>query len=526
MLKTFEEKKTIRNCFGAVFCLGLAAHAMGMLDFTINYDSLREYYLSFATSIKLTTGRFLEPVLRAIMGEYVTLTWLTGIFSLLAISVSVFLMSKMFDLQKTWQHILLSGICVTNIAITATIASFIHDFMGDSIALMLATATAYLWTKLNDKFSFKIALASIACLFVSLGLYQAYLATTATLVCIFCVKELLEGAAAKRIIFSIARAIAIVAIAAALYLLCTYAIKIIFDLSLKSNGVGSLLGGGEIQSRDILTRIILGYGLVTLSFFLPNFASAQAVFEPTALLIGILNVALVIIAVCVVIRQIRLKKIKKAEIFLLIGIVLSMPICMSCVMIVSNVFHELLRYAFYLLYLLVLVVFDFSPKKQDGAKPYWCKFAAISIVGFIILNNIQLSNMAYTQKKMRQQATLSLMTRVIYSLEQYEGYEYEKSNVAFMGKYFNDDAGWENDVLYVVAGMEGTSSIVMPEALDNYFELVLQYPINFVAETSEEIQEIASTQEFANMPEYPADGSIKEINGIIVVKFNCSTPQD
>ena len=115
------------------------------------------------------------------------------------------------------------------------------------------------------------------------------------------------------------------------------------------------------------------------------------------------------------------------------------------------------------------------------------------------------------------------MTRIIHSLEQYDGYEYGKSNVAFIGKFFEENVGWENDALRVVAGMEYNVPFTMPEALDNYFELVLQYPINFA---SKGIGEIKSTQEFKDMPDYPAKGSIKEINGIIVVKLNESKPRD
>ena len=525
MCDTFKNKRMFISCFGSALVFGLVAHAMGILDFTINHDSLREYYLSFATSIKLSAGRFLEPLLRIFMGEYITLTWLTGIVSLSAIGVSVFLISKMFSLEKTWQHILLGGICVTNISVTATIASYIHDFMGNCISLLCATAAAYFWTKIKNKFSFKAAVLSVLCMFVSLGLYQAYLAVTTTLVCIFCLKELLEGATAKSVIRSILRAVAIVAIATALYLACTYAIKLVFNLALKDNGVGALLGDGQSSGVNFLTRIVLGYGLFFLNFLLPNHTSSQAIFEPTALLIGALNLALIILSVCIVIRQIRLNKIKKPETLFIIGIIFSIPLCMSCVMIVSNVFHELLRYAFYLLYLLVLVVLNLLPSKPDRAKRDWRKIAAVSIIGFVILNNVQLANMAYTQKKLQQQATLSLMTRVIYSLEQFDGYEYGKSEVAFIGKYFDDDAGWENDALYFVAGMEHRSPITMPEALDNYFELVLQYPINFVDFTSEEIDEVKTTQEFKEMPEYPAEGSIKEINGIIIVKFNISESQ-
>ena len=523
MHEAFENKRVIVNCLGAVFSLGLVAHAIGIIDFTINHDSLREYYLSFATSIKLSSGRFLEPLLRTIMGEYVTLTWLSGIVSLFAIGVSVTLVSNMFSLKKTWQHILLSGISVTNISITATIASYIHDFMGNSISLLFATATAYLWAKTRNKFSFKIAIVSIVCMFVSLGLYQAYLSVTTTLICIFCLKELLAGTEAKNVIFSILRAIVIVAIATTIYLLCTYAIKLIFDLSLKDNGVGALLGDGNLSSTKFMTRIVLGYGLVFLNFVLPNYANAQAVFEPTALFIGILNIVLIIIAGCIIIRNIRLKKIKRLETLLIIGIILSIPLCMSCVMIVSNVFHELLRYSFYLFYLLILVVFNFLPEKQDNSTLDWHKITVISIIGFIILNNIQLSNMAYTQKKLQQQAALSLMTRIIHSLEQYDNYEYGISNVAFIGEFFDENAGWENDALKIVSGMEYIVPFTMPEALDNYFDLVLQYPINLV---SEGIGNLKSTQEFKAMPDYPAKGSIKEINGIIVVKLNNSQPQD
>ena len=370
----------------SVFILGLAAHATGFLDFTLSHDALQEYFFTYSLPIKIAAGRFMEPLLRLFMGEYVTLFWLSGTVSLLAIGVAVFVMAKMFSFNKIWQIVLLGGICVTNISITATVASYIHDLMGNAVGLLLAVCAAYEWTYLQNRFSWKYTVIGAVFVVLSLGFYQAYLATTITLMGIYCIRALLKGNTAKDTIAFGLRALPMLLLALALYIGIVLITSAVFNVSLRtSGGVGSIVESGHRGLINYVKSCVVGYVLTIVNFVLPNYAGAQAVYDLTALLIGGINVVLLAGAIYTAVRHIRREKIGKGEVVLLITLVLFLPVCMSCVMTVSGVYHELVWFAMYLFYLLLLVAFEFAPEKESGKRD-WKKMVAICLVGLFFIN--------------------------------------------------------------------------------------------------------------------------------------------
>ena len=141
----------------------------------LSHDSLFEFVLFDSAKDKIELGRFFEPILRLLMGEYVTIPWITAIVSIMMLSVAVFLTFEIFEFKSLFEMAFLSGVYVTNITLTSTIATYSHDLAGDMVALALSVYVAYLWVRLCQQFNWKDFILSVLSISTLLGFYQAYL---------------------------------------------------------------------------------------------------------------------------------------------------------------------------------------------------------------------------------------------------------------------------------------------------------------------------------------------------------------
>lgn len=515
------ERKRLKVCLISTFALGLIAHGFGLVNLLLNHDSLWEFYMIFSRTVKIGSGRFLEPVLRYLMGEIVTLPWVTGLMGLLFAGLAVHLISKMFSLDTVWENVLLSGICITNATITSLIAAYIHDFCGDMLALLLSAGAAYAWSRMKQGFSWKYVLLGILCLGASFAFYQTYLSVMITLLCLDTIIELLKGARAKTAVKNLLRAIPIGVPAVAGYFVCSLVLRKMFHV-VPGEAYDMANMSRQLVRFDEVVRA--GYRYAMADLFRPNYGEkllvgpAQAVFQPTAVLICLLNVVLLILCLSIVLAAFRKKKVKGGELALILVMILLLPACMMCVSIATSWLHHLVRYAVCLYYLFALLIFKYGRENGILKPAGWRRTLVIGAIGLVIFSNIQIANVAYEKKELEQQATMSVMTRVLSRLEQYEDYTYNESTVAIIGQVNGSGIPLEVGPIDQITGLNFSSQITDRDKIGSYFDIVLQYPIALC--TAEQEAEIIATEAFQKMGSFPEKDSIATINGIVVVKMS------
>lgn len=513
-----SEGNRLAVCLISTLVLGLIAHGFGLLNLLLNHDSLWEFYWSVSRPVKIGSGRFLEPVLRYLMGEIVTLPWVTGLAGLLFAGLAVHFMSKMFSLNTVWENILLSGICITNVTITALISAYIHDFCGDMLALLLCTCAAYAWSKMKQGFSWKYTLLGTLCLGASFAFYQAYLSVMITLLCLDTIMELLKGARAKTVILHLLRAIPMGVTAVAGYFVCSTALRAIFHVTPGEAYDMANISNNMLRFHEVF---LSGYRYAVADLFRPNLGETliagpiHAVFQPTAVMICLLNGVLLISCAATVLAAWKKKAVKGPETVLILVLILLLPVCMMCVSIATSWLHHLVRYAVCLFYLLALLVFRYNREAAVLKRRSWHKPLLICALSLVIFSNIQIANTAYAKKSVEQQTTLSTMTRMLSRLEQYEDYSYGESEVAILGQI--SGIGLEVGAVDQLTGLSFSTQITDKDKLETYFDIVLQYPIDLC--DSEEDARIMETEAFRQMPAFPEKGCISTIDGIVVVKM-------
>lgn len=516
-----SEAKRLKLCLLATFFFGLLAHGFAFLNLTINHDSLNEFYWAVSRDWKIGLGRFMEPALRYLMGEIIVLPWVTGLAGLLFCGLAVHLLSKIFSLDTVWENLLLAGICVTNVAVTSIIASFIHDFAGDMLALFLCAAGAYCWTRLGEGFSWKNFLLGAVCLAVSFGFYQAYLAVTATVVCTYGILSLLKGTSVKKLVPHLLLAVAMALAAVVLYLGTVTVVLRLLNTHL-SGGSGNNMT--KLSHNITWMDVMLKNALVMLKndFFTANKSTVQGVFGIPTRTIILFNKFLLAGSLLTVLWAFVKNKIRVLEICLTLVLIALMPLCMICIIVISTTDHQIMRFSFYLYYLIALVLYKLVREQLAPKVKNWGALALSAMLGFMIFSNIQIANIAYERKDLERQATLSTMTRVVSLLENYDDYEYGETKVALVGEHGRQYVGLKtyfvDNLVGMLPGTQITYRNQFGDTLKAYFDIVLQYPINLCS--VEEEYQIRQTEEFQEMPIFPRHGSIATIDDIVVIRMD------
>lgn len=507
-----SEVMRLKICLVSTLIIGLIAHGFGLVNLLLNHDSLHEFYLYVSRPWKISLGRFMEPILRYFMGEIIVLPWLTGLTGLLCLALSAHLISKMFRLERIWENILLGGIMATNVTVTALIATYVHDFAGDMLALLLAVTAAYLWTKMREGFSWKYTILGAACLTASVGFYQAYLAETLTLMCMDSILQILRGRRAKNSILHLLRALPMGVIAVAVYAVGVW-------LTLKLSGERLTGGPGNniaLMGENLLRwqeMVVQSYTQVIQDLYCAKWEGVKGVHYDASLFVARLNSLLSLGALWRIVALMKRKNMEWPEILLTLALFALLPLCMLCVSVVSTEFHNLMRFAVYLFYPLVLAILA-----MDDTRKGWKQFLPMVLIAVVLMNNIQVSNTAYEKKELEQQATLSTMTRMLTRLEEYEDYVPGQSEVAVLGVIGSHDAQLEVGAIEGIIGMTYTSQITYYPMMEEYLRIVLKTSLNFCDDDT--VEALYQTEAYQAMPAFPKTGFISTIDGVIVVKMS------
>ena len=189
--------------------------------------------------------------------------------------------------------------------------------------------------------------------------------------------------------------------------------------------------------------------------------------------------------------------------------------------------HDLMKFSFWLFYVLCLLpVFLAAPEKKPG----FAQGIGVVLMLALLCSNIQTANIVYTKKTLEQEAARSLMTRVLYRLEEQKDYATGETTLVFAGvsdQLMEEIPGFE--AYYDITGCEAASPIVKANASYNYnayaayFRYMLDNPAVMADwNTWNTMLDDPRVQE---MPNYPDEGCMQLIDGIMVVKMGTETSE-
>ena len=508
--KTFEDNKNwLLWALLSAFVWGMAAHGYGFLHDTFTHDSLSGFGGDTGDAWKISLGRFLVPVYRNVFRTELTLPWMVGLLSVLWVGLAVFLMARIFRMESRVLICLTSGILMANLTVAATGATYLHDLDGNLFGMLCAVAAVWLWQ--NCRFG---ELPGALCIGASMALYQSYVSVTIVLILYVCILQLLEGESFGKVLVKGIRGAVMLLLGALCYSLMLKGALALSGTAVTTGSSNSLDNLLRLSPENIVT--LVGEAYVQCAARLIRVVSPY----PRWLIAGI---TLLLAAVCgmALLLAIRKNRMKLPECLLLAVLAALLPLGMNFTHVLSaGGSHDLMVYGIWLFYLLALLLADWLMKQKLLAGAEILRWVSAGLVFVLLYSNVQVANVLYLKKDMEQEAHLSMMTRVVYRMEEQEGYVPGETPVVLTGhlSQLND----------TIPGFEPYSKITGAWRVDPIYQLaryrVEAYFRSFLANPALLAEEdvwdaVCADPRVAEMPAYPEDGCIAMIDGVMVVKL-------
>ncbi|MGM9603777.1 MAG: glucosyltransferase domain-containing protein [Faecousia sp.] len=487
-----------------IFCFGLVAHGYCFFNANFSHDILWDLYEESPNSM-VGMGRYLRPVYRLIRGNF-TLPAFNGFLELAFMTLSAYLLTGLLGIRKKGFVMLVCGILVTNSTISLMNATFLHD--ADAYGFALLMAVLGVWTAVHCK---RGVLWSIPFFFVSLGIYQAYINSAIYLFLMLALLALLGGASVKQVYGETVRRM--LAIAAAMVLYYIGHILVLKITGIPENGAyNTITDVAKTGFGEIVSRISNWFMAEALWFLYPSSYNVT--------LVRVINILLLVLAGFTLVSLGRRNGLKKAGWLGILGVLAAIPVGMNAVTLLSNVYHSITIFSFFLSYLLVIALAERYlqlPVSRQGAGAV--KWAAFCLAGVMLFDNCLYSNTAYLKKQLESDATLSVFTRVLERMEQTEGYVPTETPVAIIGSLSDsplskDREGFPQNGL----GLYLNYSTTYLTTHQKYIGYYLGYPAVFADGSLQWAME--RNPQVLEMPLFPAPGSIQMVDGTMVVKFS------
>lgn len=544
MQKHFETKsKLFLYTFAVTAVFYILAGGYRFFNTMYSGDSLLMIYQNDA-AWQIAIGRFLQPFIVMFRGGMVS-PFLISVLAMIWTGLSAFFLVDYLRIRHPFYVALTGAVMVCNITVVAGNATFLPTV--DCFAMALFFAVLSVWLIRKERIPY-LLLGGLS-LFVSLGIYQAYLSVAVTLVMLHFLLKLTKNPTLKDTAKNLLRYILSFLVAAFLYYLVWKLFQKAFGIwtSDSYNGLSSV---GDYSDTGILALLGTTYRFVFNYFAYPETFITMA-FRGISLsivwvyLIRLCNLVIFAWILIRFIRQNRKNKTGLWQTLCQIFILLILPMGVNFVCLISKgMVHSLMMYAFCLFYILAVKLADDSatysavdcaaasvidsgddsaadsvttPKIQTNKaakKLPVSRFILSATIILILWSNIVYANQVYLKKDLQDSAAHSLMTRILHDIEAAEGYVPGVTPVAFSGSF--EDSPYVGDIEAFSAilpyGM-GKTSLLYEGTEEAYLTYILNANINF-AEISKEDEAVTE------MPLYPTEGSIAYVDSILVIKIS------
>ena len=486
------ELERFRAPFLTAVLTGLAAHGYAFTNKLVNHDEIESLFGKGAT---VTSGRWGLELIKPLFPDW-SMPWIYGLISLLLISSAAGLMLGLLRIRPGLPRLLLAALVVSFPALTGNFC-----FMFTSAPYAWAFLLAVLAAALFARRGWRRALAGVALLTLALGIYQAYIAVTASLLLLRMMADAMDGERpADRILLDGVRMLALMAAAIALYYAVT---RLVFRFTgAEFNSYVTENVNGQLS---LPRRVRMAYDSFLYIFTFRNFyvISSEAARYLHIALAGLTLLGLGAIA---------LRRRSLSHALLLAGLAALLPLSICCMYLIMSAqsIHTLVMYSFTAVYFLTALVLDRLP----GTQGRWSRRVVSLALAAIVMSNVYFANMCYLKMQLQYENAFAFYTVLTARLTRTEGFDAD-SRLALVGR--------QETLLHRfpeldTALLQGPS----PDLINIYSrENFLRYYLGFDLPLSDEesCAALAEDARVQTMPVYPYDGSIKKIDDLIVVKL-------
>ena len=483
---------------------GFLAHTFAFTNKLVNHDEVQCLFSKGATVV---SGRWGLGALDSLFPN-VSMPWIYGVITMLLLAVSVCVLVSTLSIRSPWLQALAAGLVLTFPSLTGTLG---YLFTASSYGAAFLLAVLSVW--LLQRKSPLNWLGALACMVLSLSIYQAYISLAAALLVLVLIRQLLEGEEAAAVFRRGIGYVLFLILALGLYFGLTQLILRLKHLQMASYASNSV----TFDLRSLPGKIALAYQSFFRNFREPAFGLIPTVFSRQV------HLLLMLCAAALLVFRIARMRPNAASLPLLAALLGLLPLAVNCMYLFTapESIHTLVLYGFVAVYLLVLVLADGALELPAVKK--WAEFGrraalngTVFLCAAILVVNIYVANSAYLGLHLRYENAYAFYTALLADIRQSPEFT-EGTKLAVLGTWEDPDFYSENlDFTNYLTGVTGFK----PDSYskERFLRYYLGLSVPFA--TEEEQAEIAASPEYAQMPVYPYYGSMGKIGDVMVVKLS------
>lgn len=436
-----------------------------------------------------------------------------SMITLLLITVANVLILKKFDFRGNTYKTLFLIVTVAN-PVICNILSYSYMSVNFGLAYLLSVVS-FICTKetLEDwKKVIEVIISGAFFLAISMAFYQAYICLTCVLVVMYMIKMLIEKENTKKVLKYLGVVFGMFLLGGSLYFLITKALLYRADVQM-----ASYKGASNSSVLSMLKNLSWSIKQCYVQF--ANYVFGEKAFSNLEFIEIVLTSLLFIYMAAVVIQFIRLFKQNKESAFLFLTFIILLPVaaCSILLIAVGNLMTGLMSMGIVMCIVLMGIMIP-----DEGKAGFWLK--RIYLVILLAFTWFQLSAVINDQLALKEgkTATITLTENILSELYD-EGYLEEYQTVAFVGRPAENDKFAKNTAYqmangYAKFGCWSTDARNNRVSWEGVISNFLGVNLNLCGDA--EYQELSELEQVADMPEFPADGSICVIEDIVVVKVS------
>lgn len=481
---TLDRRAARRICLFALLLI-FCAHAFCFFNPTYSGASVM-VNAAKGTQAQTESGRWMQPLYFAVRGA-ISAPLVSGVLSALYLTAAALVIADLLAITAALPSLMLCCVLCVNPYVISVFAASLHT--ADALFLAQLLAAAGVWLSAKARFGFLPG----ACLIGSaLALDAGAGSFSAVLAYISLIASLLDGEGIRPLIKRMLRLILAVMIALALHMAGYFVL-------LRARGLD---GAAAMQSMSAFS-----------AWFAPirSMLAPLTAYPHVSLLLRALLAALTLAALTAYGLQAGL--LRAALVF---ALCVFLPLQAALPIFSSEPASQVMpAYALLDLLPIVLICRVFSTRRVLLCRLTAGVFAVLTL-GFTVF-----SNQVYLKKNLESHATLSVMTRIVDRFEQTEGFKPGYTPVAFVGTLDKASISMERvgfDHLAALDAAQNRYAITSNEDMVWYSWEILGYPLSFVSYG--EMARMAKLDEVRAMPSFPAEGSLKYVDDVLVIKLS------
>ncbi len=475
--------------------------------FSINWysgpDSIIEgTYLYTGADTAAASGRWMIRLINLFFGRNLIIPFVTVLFYCLFIAEATFLVAVMFNIKKTGYLVLLSALMMS---VSPVIRQF--AYLYTCLCYALAMLFSVLGIKLiREKKWGGFVLGTISFLGM-FGCFQSYVGAVAGLTVLLFVYDIFDGEKLSKAFVKLGKVVAAGAIAAVSNLFVIRIVTKLFNIQVL----------GRVENFSVKTMIDnIGFSLKYVFVWFITFFTGDSVMKRNY----VYTVLLILLAVVFVITVIVSAK-KNSLLNTAVAVVafLLVPFCMNVILILipTNGINLYMKHHYILIFGFMFALLE---KFHDSIANNLFQWIVYLTIAFIVSTNVISANASAICYKLSYEATYTqaeLMLAAVRNLD-----EYDPDMPVALGGIIRYDFTYEffkpiYDYAFTGAGpvfWNGTYGSTASREL--YFINYLGIDLKPISD--DQFRNIIRSDEFKEMPVWPAKGSVKVIDGCAVIK--------